>query len=241
MGCYSSEVLMRVLTGALAAGVALLLTAGGARAEPISLTLNSADPGFSQPAGSNFSSSAFVLNLGTLNLTGNTAATIRIEGFTPGQNYTVVFDAGNATSNAWTSLTAEILDPLSDGHDAMDPVQPSYVPAGYSTSNNTDGISFAWNSGLDRSATFAGGGMATLFMDENTNMRDLLAFNGFTGGQVAHVTFGLRDHSPNGAFLLRLSTAGAADALPTPEPASMILLGTGLFGAAVARRRRAAR
>jgi hypothetical protein len=233
---------MRVLTGALAAGAALLLTAGGARAEPISLTLNSSDPGFSQPAGSNFSSSAFVLDLGTLNMTGNTAATIKIDGFAPGQNYTVVFDvAGNSTSNAWTSLTAEILDPLSDGHDAMDPVQPDYVPAGYSTSNNTDGISFAWNSGLERSATFAGGGAASLFIDENTNMRDMLGFNGFTGGQVAHVTFGLRDNSPNGAFLLRLSTSGASDLLPTPEPASMILLGTGLFGAALARRRRTAR
>ena len=56
-------------------------------------------------------------------------------------------------------MTAEILDPLSDGFDAMDPQpQPGYVPAGYPTSNNTDGLSFAWNSGLKRSATFASGG-----------------------------------------------------------------------------------
>lgn len=232
---------MRALTGALAAGVALLLTAGGARAEPISLTLNSSDPGFSQAAGSNFSASAFTLDLGTLSLTGNTSATIRVDGLTAFDNFKVVFDVtGNSASNPWTSLTAEILDPLSDGHDAMDPVQPAYVPAGYSTSNNTDGISFAWNSGLERSATFASGGAAQLFVDEDTNHRDLMTFTGFSGGEAAHVTFGLRDNSPNGAILLRLSTQGAADALASPEPASMLLLGTGLFGAALLRRRRTA-
>ena len=88
-------------------------------------------------------------------------------------------------------LRAEILDPL-DNDDRLDPAnQPSYVPAGFSTSNSLDGFSFAQDSAIGRSAVFAGGS-ATVVADEMSNRGDILMFTGLGQG-TARVTFGLRD------------------------------------------------
>ena len=87
------------------------------------------------------------------------------------------------------------------------------------------------------SARFAGGGSATVFVDEDTDARDLLRFSGFSRG-TAHVTFGLRDYWGGRGFLLRLSVNGKPESVENPEPASLLLLGTGIVGLVGYRRRR---
>jgi hypothetical protein len=230
---------MRALGVILGLGCATLLCPPGARAEPIVLALHGGTGGFSASPGT-FSSTPYSFDLGTIALDGGSSALIFVDGLTARQDYSVTFQVEGFPGSSFTALTAELLDPLSDGFDAVDGTQPSYVPAGYSTSNNTDGLSFAWNSGLERSASFAGGGTATLHVDEDTDSHDMLAFHGFGPGALADVTFGVRDNLGSRGFLLHLSTDGQALS-STPEPASLLLLATGLAGVArYGRRRRVA-
>jgi hypothetical protein len=215
-----------------------LLCPPGARAEPIAIALAGGTGGFAANAGS-FSATPYVIDLGTITLDGGSSALISLDGLAVRGDYTVTFKVAGLDGSQITTLTAELLDPLSDGFDGQDPTQPAYVPAGFSTSNNTDGLSFAWNSGLERSATFATGGRALLRVDEDTNSHDLLAFHGFGTGTAANVTFGVRDNLGSRNFVLRLSVDGQSQVSQNPEPASLLLLATGVAGLAkFARRRR---
>jgi hypothetical protein len=231
---------MRALGILCGLGCAALLCPPGARAEPIALSLAGGSGGYAATVDNFATSSGYLIDLGTISLDGGSSAIISVDGLAARKDYAVTFTVAGLEGSGITTLTAELLDPLSDGFDAVDPSQPSYVPDGFSTSNNTDGLSFAWNSGLDRSASFASGGTAALHVDEDTNSHDLLAFHGFGPGTAADVTFGIRDNLGSRGFLLRLSTDGQAALSSTPEPASLLLLATGLAGLARFGRRREA-
>ena len=230
---------MRILRILCGLGCVALLGPPGAWAEPIALSLAGGTGVYSADAGAFSVGPGNVIDLGTVTLDGGSSTLIAVDGLAPRQDYSVTFTLDGAEGSNFTTLTAEVLDPLSDGFDAQDGAQPSYVPAGFSTSNNTDGLSFAWNSGLERSASFANGGVAALHVDEDTNAHDLLAFHGFGPGASADVTFGVRDNLGSRGFLLRLSTDGQSGTLASnPEPASLLLLATGLVGVARIIRRR---
>jgi hypothetical protein len=217
-----------------AAVLGLALLPGAAAAEPISISLYSVEGGATASLSSPLSGTP--LNIGEITLpSAGSAVLIAVDGLTANTNYLMEILVHGSTS-AWNTLRAEVLDPLDDD-DALD-MAPYHagVPAGFSTSNTRDGFSFAQSAGLERSAVFAGGS-ASVSADENSNGADVLFFGGVAGASDAlRVRFGLRDYDGDRNFLVRLSAQDGA--LATPEPASMILIGSGLAGLAALRRRR---
>jgi hypothetical protein len=162
---------------------------------------------------------------------------LQLSGFNANRDYVVNAHLINDSGQSWRSLEAEVLNPADGRDDRMDvSPQPSYAPTGYSSSNRLDGFSFAQGSSLERgSDTFA-----DVFADERTHARDLLRYSGgvVASGGSTLLTFGLRDYEGNRPWLLALGPNGLS-AAPTPEPTTLLLLGTGVVGVArVARQRR---
>ena len=91
---------------------------------------------------------------------------------------------------------------------------------------------FGRRGGLENSAHFANHGSPQLFPDDRSSFRDEISFEGF-GDVQRHITAALRKHQGNhgrGHDRRTLVPQGDTAPTPNPEPASMLLIGTGLAG-----------
>jgi hypothetical protein len=216
--------------------LALVATLGASTASADSIESVGMFGGGSPSAVSDFTVSG---NTITFNLAFGLASPIflMVDGLDGRVNYQVVVNIEAPARAQWSELTAEVLNPDSSRANADDPQpQPLYVPAGFSTSTDYDGFSFAQGSRMERGFIAAGGSAFGVLADEVTHARDMLTFSGLGTGP-ATLMFGLRDFGGGRAFLIRLVGVGR-DAVATPEPASLLLVGGGLVALARAARKR---
>jgi hypothetical protein len=153
-------------------------------------------------------------------------------------DFTVNMTTLNSSGDIWSRMAVELLDPSGQNNDSLDTVpQPAFVPVGFSTSNDNDGLSFAQGSGLPRTSTI----FSSVLADELSDVRDFLDYFGGTqvnGSTDTLMTFGLRDSGANQPFLLALRP-NESSRNTVSEPGSLMLVGLALAAVGALRRRRA--
>lgn len=173
----------------------------------------------------------------TENWTGTGPGVLRFTDLDPNnQLWTIQKIINNNSGSAWSRLANELLD---WGVDSNDPSQPAFVPSGFSTSANGDGLSFAQGyTGYPRTST----AFASVLADEITNNRDFLDFYNGTlanGATDNFMTFGLQTPFSNGDEPILLMQRPNAYSSQVPEAgATLTLLALALSGLGGLRRAR---
>ncbi len=80
---------------------------------------------------------------------------VQMGGLDDGVAYTVIKIITNASGVAWTSFAQELLDPEGFA-DATDDPAPFFAPPGFTSSNDSDGLSFGQGFGIPRTSTVFG-------------------------------------------------------------------------------------
>ncbi|MCX6831958.1 MAG: PEP-CTERM sorting domain-containing protein [candidate division Zixibacteria bacterium] len=163
---------------------------------------------------------------------------ILIYGLDPNTVYTVHKSILNNTGIDWTFFSNELLDPYGQPEDdTYDPQPyPGWVPAGWSTSNDNDGLSFAQGFAIPKTSIY----FRQVQVDEISHARDFIEFYDGTvsgTGVLEWQEFGLTNSggSANEPFLL---AQRPNEHSVVPEPGTLMLLGSGLLGFGIARRRK---
>lgn len=125
------------------------------------------------------------------------------------------------------SVELSMLDPLGNGS--------QQVFRAETASAGSWNVSF-W-SGVERAVTFVGGSAPT-GVQQMSHRGEVLILAALIGADSARVA--LAAQTLNSGLGLQMRFSGA-DAVTAPEPASMLLIGSGLAGLAALRRRRSAR
>lgn len=219
-------------TAALGSISSILLTASMTKAVTVSIF----DPANSGITSLDFSVSGTTI---TINETwGNSQnGFLLFDNLIEGEIYTVIKNVTNQTGGNWTSLANELLDPdngngLGSNDDFDILPYPSFVPPGFTTSNDFDGLSFAQGGfGIPRESDI----WSSVIADEASDNRDFLDFldGNLADGATGFVTYGLRDGNTNDnePFLLSQRPNEATNGTTTPEPSAMIgLLAVGGLG-----------
>ncbi len=159
---------------------------------------------------------------------------LQINGLDANVDYTVVKRIINNSGSTWTSIANELLDP---GLDAEDPrPQPGFVPIGYSTSSDQDGLSFAQGGSIPRVSSV----FPTVVVDELSDARDFIDFLGAnvaSGSPLFTLSYGLRDNGNNQPFLLsQRVNVRSITAVPESGTWLMMVAGFGIVGGAMRRR-----